>query len=234
MRTQLVIFDCDGVLVDSEPLANAVFAQHLNALGLHYTAQSAMQQFMGKSLKTCMAEVATQLRDANLTIPAQFPHAFLEAMQADTFKVLAAQVQAVDGARDAIQALRQQDIKVCVASSGDHSKIQLTLGKTQLLSLFNQQIFSASQVSNGKPAPDLFLFAAAQMQVKPEHCLVVEDSPAGLQAAVAANMNAIGYAAATTPDFLLADARVAAAHRQGSVRLIQHMSELNIDGFKHE
>jgi HAD superfamily hydrolase (TIGR01509 family) len=226
LATQLVIFDCDGVLVNSEPLANAVFARHLNRLGLPYTGQSAMNQFMGKSLKTCLLEVAEQLKSHSLPIPADFPSAFEDAMQKDTFEVLAREVQAVAGVADAIRVIQSRGFKTCVASSGDHHKMTVTLGKTQLASLFTDRIFSATQVARGKPEPDLFLFAAKQMGVQPRDCLVVEDSPFGLMAAVAAGMKAVGYANLTDIHYLLAATPVAQAYEAGQVVVIKDMQEL--------
>ncbi len=226
MAIQLVIFDCDGVLVDSEPLANAVFARHLNQLGLQYTGQSAMKQFMGKSLKTCMTEVAQQLKQQSLPIPTHFPAEFLDAMQKETFEVLAREVQAVSGVSDAIALLQAKGMKTCVASSGDHEKMNVTLSKTQLAPFFTNRIFSATQVAHGKPAPDLFLFAAKQMGVHPSDCLVVEDSPFGLMAAVAAGMKAVGYANLTDINYLLESAPVRHAYETGQVVVIKVMQEL--------
>jgi HAD superfamily hydrolase (TIGR01509 family) len=223
---ELVIFDCDGVLVDSEPLANGVFANHLNRLGLRYNADTAMLQFMGKSMKTCMAEVAQQLYDHRLPVPADFPNGFLANLQSETFAVLAEEVQAVDGVASAIAQIQTHGIKTCVASSGDHAKMQVTLGRTGLVHLFGDSIFSATQVTHGKPAPDLFLFAAAQMGVSQQHCLVVEDSPFGLLAAVSAGMRAVGYAARSNSDQLLSNPQLRQAFNSKQIRLVMQMHEL--------
>jgi beta-phosphoglucomutase-like phosphatase (HAD superfamily) len=222
----LVIFDCDGVLVDSEPLANTVFARHLNRLGLSYTPEQAMQQFMGKSLTTCMQEVSQALHLAGLPQPDNFPAQFLDHLQRETFAVLSKQVEAVSGVRQAIETITAQGILTCVASSGDHDKMRVTLGKTNLEPLFAGRIYSATQVAKGKPAPDLFLLAAAQMGVAPEQCLVVEDSPFGLQAAVAANMQAIGYCALTGKERLLSEPTVGNAFAQKRIHLIDNMVHL--------
>ncbi len=190
---KLVIFDCDGVLVDSEPISNAVFSKHLQALGLTWSTGETMSRFMGRSMKSSMEEVAMELKSHALPIPKSFPSAFLDAMQKETFEVLAAQVQAVEDVEAVIHFLRQASIAHCVASSGEHQKMEVTLGRTGLLGSFTDRIFSATQVANGKPAPDLFLFAALQMNCEPADCWVVEDSPYGVEAAVAAGMSAIAY-----------------------------------------
>jgi HAD superfamily hydrolase (TIGR01509 family) len=204
VRPSLVIFDCDGVLVDSEPIANAVFAGHLAKIGIKLTLEQTMARFMGRSLKSCMEDVAAELRQKKLPEPANFPVDFLNAMQVDTFAALQAQLQPVKGIASAIDSIEAQSIATCIASSGDHGKMKITLGKTGLLSRFEGRIFSATQVTKGKPAPDLFLFAAAQMGFSASQCVVVEDSPFGVEAAVAAGMRALAYCALMNFDEMLA------------------------------
>jgi HAD superfamily hydrolase (TIGR01509 family) len=188
--TSLVIFDCDGVLVDSEPLANASFSRALKAQGLDWSAEEAMRRLMGLSLKSaleiCEAEIGRKL-----------PDDFLEKMQAVTYQSFRdAPLMPVAGVKDAVLALQAAGVATCVASSGSPEKMHFTLGLTGLWDLFDGHVFSASQVPRGKPFPDLFLHAAIAMDVQPFACTVVEDSVPGVQAARAAGMRALAYAAA--------------------------------------
>ena len=184
----LVIFDCDGVLVDSEPLACASFSRALKPQGLDWSVEETMRRLMGLSLKTsleiCEAELGRKL-----------PGDFLEKMQAVTYQTFRdAPLQAVAGVKDAVTALQAAGLDTCVASSGAPEKMRFTLGLTGLWDLFDGRIFSASQVPRGKPFPDLFLHAAISMNVQPFECVVVEDSLPGVQAARAAGMKALAYA----------------------------------------
>jgi HAD superfamily hydrolase (TIGR01509 family) len=186
----LVIFDCDGVLVDSEPLANATLSRLLNAQGIDWSVTETMRRLMGLSLKSCVeiceAEIGRKL-----------PDDFGETLQAATYQSFReAPLQAVAGVKPAILALQQAGLDTCVASSGAPEKMRFTLGLTGLWDLFGGRIFSASQVPRGKPFPDLFLHAALSMNVQPFDCVVVEDSVPGVQGARAAGMRALAYAGA--------------------------------------
>jgi HAD superfamily hydrolase (TIGR01509 family) len=184
----LAIFDCDGVLVDSEPIANASFSRALKAQGLDWTVEETMRRLMGRSLKSCVEICETELGR-------KLPDDFLENMQAVTYRNFRdAPLQAMPGVKDAVLALQQQGVATCVASSGSPEKMRFTLGLTGLWDLFEGRIFSASQVLRGKPFPDLFLHAAIGMNVQPFECTVVEDSVPGIQAARAAGMRALAYA----------------------------------------
>lgn len=190
----LVIFDCDGVLVDSEPLACASFSRAIKAEGLDWSVEETMRRVMGLSLKTsleiCEAELGRKL-----------PVDFLEKMQAVTYQTFRdAPLQAVPGVKDAVTALQAAGLDTCVASSGAPEKMRFTLGLTGLWDLFDGRIFSASQVSRGKPFPDLFLHAAISMNVQPFDCVVVEDSVPGVQAARAAGMKPLAYAGESYAD----------------------------------
>jgi HAD superfamily hydrolase (TIGR01509 family) len=226
VRPSLVIFDCDGVLVDSEPIANAVFAKHLAKIGIKLTLEQTMARFMGRSLKSCMEDVAAELRQKQLPQPANFPVDFLDAMQIDTFAALQTQLQPVAGIAAALDAIEAQGIATCIASSGDHEKMKVTLGKTGLLNRFEGRIYSATQVAKGKPAPDLFLFAAAQMGFPALQCAVVEDSPFGVEAAVAAGMHAMAYCALTNFNDVLARPGVHDAVQAMRVREFHSMDML--------
>lgn len=184
----LVIFDCDGVLVDSEPLANASFSRALKAEGLDWSPEEAIRRLMGLSLKSCIEICEAELGR-------KLPDDFLEKMQTFTYQSFRdAPLQPIAGVKEAIVALQQAGCDTCVASSGSPEKMRFTLGLTDLWDLFDGRIFSASQVSRGKPFPDLFLHAAITMNVQPFDCVVVEDSVPGVQAARSAGMKALAYA----------------------------------------
>ena len=190
----LVIFDCDGVLVDSEPLACASFSRALKAQGLDWSVEETMRRLMGLSLKTgveiCEAELGRKL-----------PDDFVESMQAITYQSFRdAPLQPVPGVKDAIVALQKAGLDTCVASSGAPEKMRFTLGLTGLWDLFEGRVYSASQVPRGKPFPDLFLHASLDMNVQPFDCVVVEDSVPGVQAARSAGMRALAFAGAPFAD----------------------------------
>ena len=184
---ELIIFDCDGVLVDSELIANQVLQQGLASLGWTLSLAEVMERFMGKSLASCEGEIAAFLNT-------DIPQAFWTSLQQMTYARFRADLQPVAGIVEVLDVIKQPK---CVASSGSHEKINTTLGITGLKHHFNDAIFSATSVDQGKPAPDLFLYAAQQMKTDPSACLVIEDSPYGVQAAHAADMRVLGYCALT-------------------------------------
>jgi HAD superfamily hydrolase (TIGR01509 family) len=184
---QLMIFDCDGVLVDSEPLSVEVLVRVLHNAGVEMDAEEAYARFLGKSLKT-MSDILHE--DYGLAVDARF----LEEMRLDLYRRFRSELQAVDGIAEALDGL---DIPRCVASSSQMERIRLSLTITGLIDRLEPHLFSASMVSRGKPAPDLFLHAAAQMGVSAENCIVVEDSPAGIEAAKAAGMRVFAFAGAS-------------------------------------
>jgi HAD superfamily hydrolase (TIGR01509 family) len=191
--TDLVIFDCDGVLVDSEPIANRVFAEALAELGLNVSVPEMYAEFVGRSMSYCMGLV-----EARLGHPA--PEDFVTRLQERTFAAFEASgLKAIEGI---FEALSHIDIPMCVASSGEVEKMRFTLGMTGLLRCFEGRLFSATQVAHGKPAPDIYLFAADQMGVQPNRCVVIEDSPAGAEAGLAAGMIVFGYCAHTPAESL--------------------------------
>ncbi|MGD8326893.1 MAG: HAD family phosphatase [Sphingomonadales bacterium] len=183
---ELVIFDCDGVLVDSERLANEVLAEALRRYGLDMSVDESMATFVGLSMTAVVEK-------ANALIGRPLPEDFLDGVQKDTFAAFKGRVKAVPGVRDLVEAVQAAGIKTCIASSGGFDKMAVTLGETGLAPLFEGRIFSSSQVKRGKPYPDLFLFAAEQMGTQPEHCVVVEDSRYGAEAARRAGMTALAY-----------------------------------------
>jgi HAD superfamily hydrolase (TIGR01509 family) len=183
-----VIFDCDGVLVNSEPLANASFSRALKAEGLDWSPEETIRRLMGLSLKSCVEICEAELGR-------KLPGDFLEKMQTFTYQSFRdAPLQPIAGVKDAIVALQKAGRDTCVASSGSPEKMRFTLGLTGLWDLFEGRIYSASQVPRGKPFPDLFLHAALDMNVQPFDCVVVEDSVPGVRAARSAGMRALAYA----------------------------------------
>jgi HAD superfamily hydrolase (TIGR01509 family) len=192
---ELVIFDCDGVLVDSERLAVRIDVRVLGELGWIMTEQEVVERFMGRTHEYMVSEIEAFL-GRRLAPDWEDP---FHQLYRDAF---AAELQPVEGV---VEALDRITLPTCVASSGTHEKIRFTLGLTNLYDRFAGRIFSASEVARGKPAPDLFLHAAKRMGVDPAACAVVEDSRYGVEAARAAGMLALGYAGGLT----------AAEHLQG-------------------
>lgn len=190
---ELVIFDCDGVLVDSERIAVRIDARVLAELGWILTEAEIIERFVGLSDAAMTKAVEAHLGRA---LPGDWQAAF-ESFYRDAF---AAELTPVDGVVEALDAIT---VPTCVASSGTHEKMRYTLGLTGLYERFAGRIFSVSEVSRGKPAPDLFLHAAKRMGVAPHACAVVEDSRYGVEAARAAGMRAFGYAGGLTPAALL-------------------------------
>src|SRR6478752_8329322 len=186
---ELVVFDCDGVLVDSEVIAIRVDQRVLADLGWELELDDIVERFVGKSEAHFVAEVEQQL-DIRLADgwDRDYGRWYQEAFERD--------LEAVDGIEEALDRL---GLPHCVASSGSHDKMRRTLGKAGLLHRFQGRIFSATEVTHGKPAPDLFLHAAGSLNAAPERCAVVEDSAFGVQAARAAGMHVFAYAGGVTP-----------------------------------
>ena len=179
----LLIFDCDGVLVDSEPVSNRVLAETMRDLGLDLTEAECYRLFLGRSfasLKTTLQETfARSLSDAQEL-----------AMRERLNELYKLELQPIEGI---IAALGQIDIPHCVASSSQPERIRFSLELTGLSGYFGKDVYSATMVKRGKPAPDLFLHAAREMGHAPQDCLVIEDSPAGIEAAHSAGMRAFAF-----------------------------------------
>lgn len=186
-RLNLVIFDCDGVLVDSELISNRIFAAMLRDLGLPVTLDFMFENFVGHTMQHCWERLAGLLGS-------EVPHEFREELRARTTAALKAEVKAVRGVEAVLDSLQ---VPYCVASSGSVEKMSTTLGATGLWSRFRDRVFSATEVARGKPAPDIFLHAAARCGAEPRDCAVIEDSAAGVAAGVAAGMTVYGYCALT-------------------------------------
>jgi HAD superfamily hydrolase (TIGR01509 family) len=182
----LIIFDFDGGLVDSERVANEVFAQVLEEVcGLKFTLDDMFDTFVGHSRAQCLQKIEAMIGEPP-------PPELDLRYQRDIDDALKKTVQAIDGIESALQRL---SLPYCVASSGSHDKMKMTLGKTGLMRFFEGNIFSTSDVERGKPHPDIYLHAARTMGVTdPARCVVVEDSPIGVTGAVAAGMRVFGFA----------------------------------------
>ena len=180
----LVIFDNDGVLVDSEPHANHVLTGLLNEYGLPITYDESLELFMGGSLLR-----VRQITEPRLGRP--LPTDFEDRYHTDLFDRFRRRLEPIPGIH---AALEQIDLPTCVASSGSHARIRLALEITELAERFDGRVFSREDVAHGKPAPDLFLHAATQLGVDPKRCAVIEDSPLGIEAAAAAGMTSFGFA----------------------------------------
>ncbi|MFC0600721.1 HAD family hydrolase [Streptomyces palmae] len=191
MRYNLVIFDNDGVLVDSEPIANRVLAAYLTELGHPTTLEESIRDYMGSAMHR-IHELILERYGRRL------PDDFDDTFHGRVFDAFREELQPVPGAAEVLEKLRADGVPYCLASSGSHDRIRVALRKTGLYELFGEErIFSSQDVGRGKPAPDLFLHAAQTMGTPPERCAVIEDSPLGVQAALAAGMEVHGYTAMT-------------------------------------
>lgn len=179
----LIIFDCDGVLVDSEALACVVHADVLTEYGYAITAEQVHERFLGRSAREARLEVESELGRV-------LPDTYTAHLRATIDRVFGEKLTPVPHIAETLTRLSQP---VCVASSGTPTRIRSSLGTTGLIDFFAPHLFSAMQVERGKPAPDLFLFAAAQMNTPPARCLVIEDSVPGVTGASAAGMTVVGF-----------------------------------------
>lgn len=188
-----VIFDCDGVLVDSEPLALEVMADELRSLGLDLTPREIHERFTGRSLADCELQIGALAGPRRAS-------GFAARFEGRLATVFAKRLEPVPGAADILELLRSARVPVAVASSGSHAKIARSLQLTGLAVFFPPgRVFSAADVPAGKPAPDLFLLAARSLGVEPGKCLVVEDSTPGLAGATAAGMRVVALVRPDSP-----------------------------------
>lgn len=187
MKPALVIFDCDGVLVDSEPLALRILLQTLSNAGTVLLPEEAHEAFLGRSLAS-VCEILR--RDYGVALADEA----LERMRRDLHTAIRRELKPVPGVAEVLATLR---CAACVASSSQVERIRLSLQVTGLQDFFGEAVFSATMVAKGKPAPDLFLHAAERMHVAPQHCMVVEDSPAGVSAALQAGMRVVAFTGAS-------------------------------------
>ncbi|MFD1929978.1 MULTISPECIES: HAD family hydrolase [Nonomuraea] len=212
MSSKLVIFDNDGVLVDSEPTAHRVMSGYLTELGYPTTLEESLHHFLGNAGRNVHQVIADRYGGS-------LPEDFTARCHERVFAAFREGVAAMPGAAEVLAELRLRGIPYCLASSSDHAWIDLTLDRAGLRDLLPPgAVFSAQDVGGvGKPAPDVFLHAAAARGVAVHDCLVVEDSPNGVRAARAAGMDVLGYTA-LTPEQQLVDA--------GATGLISRLPEL--------
>jgi HAD superfamily hydrolase (TIGR01509 family) len=197
----LVIFDCDGVLVDSENLDSQVLVECFAAEGMAITEHEIDLRFRGKSVPDCVQlarEILSELPSWKIKteqLQQIDTSVFWRKKQLRCLEVYQERLQAIPGVIDVIKILKQKQIPICVASNGKHEKMAITLAKTDIAQYFGKNVFSFEEVKQGKPAPDLFLHAAKTMGFAPEETTVVEDSLSGIKAALAAGMKPLAYCA---------------------------------------
>jgi HAD superfamily hydrolase (TIGR01509 family) len=193
----LVIFDNDGVLVDSEPISNRILADYLTELGHPTTYEDSIRDYMGAAVHRVHDLIGER---TGQMLPADFDEVYHHRV----FEAFGRELEPVPGVAAVLEKLDADGVPYCVASSGSHERIRVALRRTGLAGYFPEgRIFSAQDVGRGKPAPDLFLHAAEVMGVRPVQCAVVEDSPLGVRAAAAAGMDAYGFTAMTPADRLV-------------------------------
>ncbi|MCV6574143.1 MAG: HAD family phosphatase [Cohaesibacter sp.] len=189
MRPDLVIFDCDGVLVDSEIVSNQVLIDNLAGYGLEMDLAQAMDLFVGGTMRG----VEAKARDLGAQLPDERPDQWIDEVYAQTYARLKQGVDVVAGIPQLLDDLDAAGIAYCVASNGSDDKMKITLGQNGLWERFDGKRFSAHSLGVAKPDPDLFLLAAQHMGAKPDHSIVVEDSVNGVLAAKRAGMYCFGY-----------------------------------------
>ena len=182
-KYKCVIFDCDGVLVDSESIAIGVLVDMANDLGAHMDFKESLINLKGKSLNSCMDLIS------GLT-GRPIPEDFEKDYRANTFKTFKREVQPIKGIKEVLDNI---ELPFCVASSGPENKIRLNLEASKLLPYFGDNIFSCYEIKRWKPEPDIFLWAAEEMGFDPKDCLVIEDSLSGVKAAKAGGFDVFGY-----------------------------------------
>ncbi|TXE06159.1 HAD family hydrolase [Seonamhaeicola algicola] len=182
-KYKCVIFDCDGVLIDSESIAIGVLVNMANQLGATFHFKESLIALKGKSLNACMALISE-------AIGKPLPEDFEKQYRAKTFETFKKEIKPIKGIKSVLQNIK---LPFCVASSGPENKIRLNLEVTELLPFFGNNIFSCYTIQKWKPEPDVFLWAAKTMGFQPKDCLVIEDSVSGVKAALAGGFDVIGY-----------------------------------------
>jgi HAD superfamily hydrolase (TIGR01509 family) len=213
---QLIIFDCDGVLVDSESLSQRVLLSMLADLDVVVSEDYFLTHFLGFNFKHVTAKV---YEDFSVTLTSEF----LENYRAELIKVFAVELEQTNNLQ---WMLNQLNVNSCVATSGSPEKVKHSLHYTKLADYFNGRVFTSSEVTHGKPAPDLFLHAAKLMGVAPKNCLVIEDSNAGICAAQAANMQVIRYTGASHLKHKDIAIQILGGVSFNSVNTIEHWEQL--------
>lgn len=210
MPPELVIFDCDGVLVDTEPVSNRVLAEAIGQAGVSMSIEEVTEAFAGMRLEDIAAAVEDRLSEK---LPGDWVAAFEERRAVEFRKG----VDAIPGIADALASIKAAGIPICVASQAAQRKTKLTLGVSGLISHFDEHaLFSSRMVEHGKPCPDLFLLAARSMGFQPADCVVVEDGVLGARGGARAGMRVLGFAP---------DGKEGALAREGAT-IFQSMEEL--------
>lgn len=194
MPPDMVIFDCDGVLVDSESITDRVMQANFERHGLRLEASEIAQLFTGGTMQGAM--------DGALALGADLPNDWLDQIYPEIFDALANEVVVIPGAIDVLNALDDAGIPYAIGSNGPHAKMDVTLTRTGLKARLLGRIYSREDVPNAKPAPDVYLKAANDAGIDPSRCVVIEDSASGAKAGVAAGMFTIGFHAETPKDRL--------------------------------
>lgn len=188
----LLVWDCDGVLVDTERLVTRLEAEWIAGLGWPLTQDDVVERFMARSEATMTAEIERHVGKA-------LPAGWYDALRTASYDLFRAELTAVDGVVDVLDTLEGAGVAMCVASSSGHGRLELVLGLTGLADRFAGRVYSAQDVQRGKPHPDLFLYAAHEQQVDPRDCVVIEDSEPGVRGGVAAGMRVLGYGGGLAP-----------------------------------
>lgn len=211
MKFEAVLFDCDGVLVDSEPITSSVLREMLGELGWHLSPQECMAMFVGKALKEEVTMIAEHTgRDVDASWLTQF--------QQRRNVALMAQLTAIPHIHDAVQKIHaDHNARIACASGADRFKVEMQLHKVGLMPYFEGRIFSGYETPRSKPAPDVYLAAAAALKVSPTRCAVVEDTVTGITAGVAAGATVFAYAP---------DGNGAALRDAGAVEVFSSMADL--------
>ena len=186
LMTKAVLFDCDGVLVDSEALSKGLMVQMMRDLGVERDPRSVLHEFSGKRMSDCLDNVAEWLGTP-------LPDDFVTNFRRREYALLKEEVSAIPGIESVLTELRERSIDFAVASNGPLEKIKTTLSATGLYHLFGEHIYSAYEDNLFKPEPGLYLHAAAKLETDPRDCVVVEDSIVGARAGIAAGMRVLGY-----------------------------------------
>lgn len=220
MAFDLVIFDCDGVLVDSEVISCASLADQLTAAGLPTSHEEVMARFLGRS-------TAAIAEDFRARTGSELPEEFLPRFRLDVAERMRRELLPIPDIQGVLEGLRSLGLPFCVASSSERPRLDLALTLTGLIDFFDARIFNAAMVARGKPAPDLFLHAAQTLGADPARCLVIEDSPAGVLAGKAAGMTVWGFTGGSHQRAGSAETLVKA----GADRLFNRMQEFDVPEF---
>ncbi|MHC5902479.1 HAD family hydrolase [Streptomyces sp. S6] len=202
MRYDLVIFDNDGVLVDSEPISNRLLAEYLTEVGHPTSYEESIRDYMGSAMHRIHELVFERTGE-------RLPEEFDEVFHSRVFAAFERELKPVAGIVEVLERLAAEGVPYCVGSSGSHERIRVGHRVAGLAGFFGEgRVFSAQDVGKGKPAPDLFLYAAERMGVVPGRCVVVEDSPLGVRAGVAAGMDVVGFTGMTPAERLVGASRL--------------------------